>query len=85
MSEAKLYRISGYYMKLKTKVPLSFECKALKVEDAIEKAFSEIGSRHRVKRDRIFIAKKTDITEITVDEAKDPQYKEMDEENFEIY
>jgi len=55
MSEVKMYRIKG-------RIPMGFlrtsfvkEIKALKPEHALEKIYSELGSRHKLKRKRIEI------------------------------
>jgi large subunit ribosomal protein LX len=41
----------------------------MKEEDAIEKIYSEIGSKHHVKRTSIKIV---EVSEISVDEVQDP-------------
>lgn len=81
----KLYQVKGYFIKGKDKIPLTFECRALKETDALEKAYSEIGSRHRVKRDRIFIDKKTGIKTIPMEEGREPEFVDIESEDFVIY
>jgi len=81
----KVFRVTGYYIKIKKKIPVVFECRATSEENALEKAYSEIGSRHRVKRDRIFIEKDGGINEISVEEAREPEIAELDSEDFVIY
>ncbi|MHA2503952.1 MAG: 50S ribosomal protein L18Ae [Candidatus Kariarchaeaceae archaeon] len=82
---ANIFRIKGFFIKGKTRIPLTFECRAYKEEDALEKAFSEIGSRHRVKRDRIFIERGKGIEIISAEEAVNPEFSEMDDASFKIY
>jgi large subunit ribosomal protein LX len=84
-SKINLYRLSGYFIKGKDKIPINFETRASTVENAIEKAFSEIGSRHRVKRDRIFIEKDKGVQIITSDQAKEPEFAEMEQDDFKIF
>lgn len=82
---ANIYRISGYYIKVKTKIPFIFECRAYKVENALEKVFSELGSRHRVKRDRIFIERDKGIKTINAEDARNPEFLDMNADDFVIY
>lgn len=83
-NKVKLYQIRGYYIKERNKFPLYVECKASKIEDALEKAYSDVGSRHKVKRDRIFIEKKTGIKEIDLSEARNPEFEDLQKADFEI-
>ena len=59
MSEVKTYRIVGRMLigvsSLPQWVKFTKDVRALKVEDAIEKVLSEIGSKHKVKRCNIKI------------------------------
>ncbi len=47
MSEVKRFRITGEIKKGKTKVPFSVEFNAVKKEHALQRLYSEMGSRHR--------------------------------------
>ncbi|MCY3413650.1 MAG: 50S ribosomal protein L18a [Candidatus Heimdallarchaeota archaeon] len=82
----KVYRVTGELRKTqkKMKIPLMMEVRAHKVEDVLEKVFSEIGSRHRVKREDILIPKDGGIVEITPEEARSPIFQQMDESSFVI-
>ncbi|MHA2357160.1 MAG: 50S ribosomal protein L18Ae [Candidatus Heimdallarchaeaceae archaeon] len=75
MSSVKTYHISGEFKKRKRKIPFGKYIRALNVEDAVEQVFSVVGSKHRVKRNVIFIDEKN-IREITEpDEIKDSVVK----------
>lgn len=83
----KIYRITGEFVKTQTKsrIPLMMEVRASKPEDALEKVYSEIGSRHKVKRREILIPKKGGIVEISVEEAKSKIFEDLDNKDFIIY
>ena len=57
MSEFKVFKVSGEVMKKQFFEAMKFsqEIKAIKKEHAIERVYSEIGSRHRAKRGQITI------------------------------
>lgn len=57
MSEVKRFRITGEIKKGKTKVPFSVEFNAMKEEHALQRLYSEMGSRHRARRFEVKIAK----------------------------
>ena len=64
MSSVKTFHIRGEFKKRKDKIPFGKYVRALNVEDALEVVYSIVGSKHRVKRNMIFINAK-DIKEIT--------------------
>ncbi len=71
MSSVKTFHIRGEFKKRKEKIPFGKYVRALNVEDALEVVYSVVGSKHRVKRNLIFIETK-DIKEITnLEEIKD--------------
>ena len=71
MSSVKTYHIRGQFKKRKRKISFGKYVRALNVEDALEQVYSVIGSKHRVKRNVIYINSK-DIKEITnPEEIKD--------------
>lgn len=71
MSSVKTFHIRGEFKKRKEKIPFGKYVRALNVEDALEVIYSIVGSKHRVKRNMIFINTK-DIKEITnFEEIKD--------------
>jgi large subunit ribosomal protein LX len=60
MSQVKTYKVTGYLKKGGRKISFTKELKALKESDALEKIYSETGSRHKAKR---FDVKITEIKE----------------------
>ena len=65
----KIFRIKGKIVGKDEPMVFTKEYKAMKEEDAIEKIYSEIGSKHHVKRTSIKIV---EVSEISVDEVQDP-------------
>ncbi|ABR55716.1 50S ribosomal protein L18Ae [Methanococcus aeolicus] len=65
----KIYRIKGKIVGKDEPMVFTKEYKAMKEEDAIEKIYSEIGSKHNVKRASIKII---EVSEISADEVQDP-------------
>ncbi len=65
--EVKVFRIEGYYVKKRKKIFFSEEMRALSKEHALELIYSNIGSRHRVKRRDVIIE---EINVISPKEAK---------------
>ena len=57
MSEVKKFRITGEIKKGQSRIPFSVEFNAMKEEDALQRLYSEMGSRHRARRFEIKIAK----------------------------
>jgi large subunit ribosomal protein LX len=57
MSEVKKFKITGEIKKGQSRIPFSVEFNALKEEDAIQRLYSEMGSRHRARRFEVKIAK----------------------------
>ncbi|MEM4461357.1 MAG: 50S ribosomal protein L18Ae [Candidatus Bathyarchaeia archaeon] len=57
MGEVKRFRITCSYRIGIFKTRFSKEVRALKLEDALEKLYSEVGSHHRVKRRNIRVEK----------------------------
>ena len=75
MSEIKIFRIIGNYMKNHKKYLFRKEVRALKEENALEKVLSQITSIGIFRR-QISIQ---GIKEITLDEAQDYLIKELSE------
>ena len=67
MSEIKIYRIVGTYLKKHKKYLFRKEVRALKEEDALEKAISQITSIGILRRQ----IKIQEIKEITLEESQD--------------
>jgi len=63
MVEVKTFRILGELRKSNLLFPIRFskEVRALKVEHALEKVYSEMGSKHRAKRREIRILKVEEV------------------------
>jgi len=55
MSEVKKFRITGEIKKGLSKIPFAVEFSALKKEHALQRLYSEMGSRHRARRFEIKI------------------------------
>lgn len=66
MEKVKVFRVKGETLDPKMRTPFVREIRALKPEDAVEKVYAELGSRHRLKRYHIRISK---IEEIKPGEA----------------
>jgi len=61
MSEVKVFRVTGEIRKPNLKTGFRKEVRALKPEDAVEKIYMELGSKHRAKRFQIKIVKVEEI------------------------
>jgi len=57
MNEVKTFNITGYVKKSGRKISFTKDVKALKESDALEKIYSEMGSRHKAKRFDIKVTK----------------------------
>ncbi len=57
MSETKVFRVTGEVNKQRFFIPMTFsqEIRAAKMEHAVEQVYTEMGSRHRAKRNQITI------------------------------
>ena len=73
-SEMKAFKVTGEINKPNLKTPFVRELIADKSETAVEKVYSEIGSKHRVKRHHIKITK---VEEIAPDQIENPILKKM--------
>jgi large subunit ribosomal protein LX len=74
MSEVKVFRVSGEVRKPNFQTEFQKEVRALKPEDAVEKVYMELGSKHRVKRFQIRISQ---VEEIGPEEIEDIIVKKM--------
>ncbi len=68
----KIFRVKGWFRTTWQKQMFVKELPALSEQQALERVFSEVGSKHKVKRRLIHIE---EITEIKPEEAKDPRLK----------
>jgi len=74
MSEVKVFRITGKIDKPNWKTNFRKEARALKPEDAVEKIYKELGSKHRAKRFQIKIL---EVKEISPEEVTNPIIKKL--------
>jgi len=74
MSEVKVFRVSGKIRKPNFQTEFRKEVRALKPEDAVEKVYMLLGSKHRVKRFQMTISK---VEEIKLEEIKDIIVKKL--------
>jgi large subunit ribosomal protein LX len=70
----KVFRVTGEIRKPNLKTPFVKEVLADKSEHAVEKVYTEIGSKHRVKRYHMTISK---VEEIKPEEIANPILKKM--------
>ncbi len=74
MSEVKVFRITGEIVKPNLKTTFKKEIRALSPENAKEKIYTDIGSKHRVKRYHIRIQK---IEEVSSEEIENPLIRRL--------
>jgi len=70
----KVFRVTGEIRKPNLKTSFKKEVIALKPEHAIEKVYTELGSKHRVKR---FHIKILNVEEIQPQDIKNPTLKKL--------
>jgi large subunit ribosomal protein LX len=68
MSEVKVFRVIGKIRKPNFETDFRKEVRALKPEDAVEKVYMLLGSKHRVKRFQMTISK---VEEVAPSEIED--------------
>jgi len=74
MSEVKVFRVIGKIRKPNFRTEFRKEVRALKPEDAVEKVYMELGSKHRVRRYQMTISK---VEELSLEEIEDVLVKKM--------
>ena len=74
MSEVKVFRVIGKIRKPNFQTEFRKEVRALKPEDAVEKVYMELGSKHRVKRFQMTISK---VEELGPEEIENVLMKKM--------
>ena len=72
--KTKIFRIQGKFMRGNSLKPFTRELKATNEDEIKEKIYSEFGSKHHIKRNKIKIE---DIKEISEDEVLDPVVKAL--------
>lgn len=74
MGEVKIFRIRGEITHPSMRTSFMKEVRALKLQDALERIYSEMGSRHKLERCHIRI---TEVREIPPEEVTDPILKQL--------
>jgi len=74
MSEIKVFRVTGKIDKPNWRTDFKKEIRALKPEEAVERIYKEMGSKHRAKRFQIKILK---VEEIGIEEITDPVVRKL--------
>jgi large subunit ribosomal protein LX len=74
MSEVKVFRVIGEIRKPNFQTEFRKEVRALKPEDAVEKVYMELGSKHRVRRFQMTISK---VEELSPEEIEDVLVRKM--------
>jgi len=74
MSEIKVFRVTGKITKPNWQTSFQKEIRALRQEEAVDRVYKEIGSKHRAKRFQIKILK---VEEIKPEEVTDPTVKKL--------
>lgn len=77
--DVKIYRVTGLALvspdRLRRWQKFSVEVRAVKKEDAVERVFSELGSRHKLKRSHIKILT---VEEIDASEARSKFVRDLE-------
>ena len=74
MSEIKVFRITGELVKPNLRTAFRKEIRALSPENAKEKIYTDLGSKHRAKRFQIRILQ---VEEIPPEEVKSPLIRKL--------
>lgn len=74
MSKVKVFRVTGRIRKPNFETEFQKEVRALKPENAVEKVYMELGSKHRVKRFQMTISK---VEELDPEEIQDLTVRKM--------
>ena len=69
-----MFRVVGRITKPNYMTDFRKEVRALKPEEAVERVYKEIGSKHKAKRVHIKVLK---VDEITVEEITDPVIRKL--------
>ena len=57
MTEVKIFRITGQVKKARVTIPFAVEIRAMKDRDAIERLYTDLGSRHKARRAEVKLKK----------------------------
>jgi len=74
MTKVKVFQVIGEIVKPNFQTKFRKEIRALKPEDAVEKIYKDLGSKHRVKRFQIKIS---EVKEIGPEEIASPLIKKL--------
>jgi len=74
MSEVKIFRVTGKITKPNWQTNFQKEIRALKQEEAVDRVYKEIGSKHKAKRFQIKILK---VEQIKPEEVTDVAVKKL--------
>lgn len=74
MSEIKVFRVTGKINKPNWKTSFRKEVRALKPEEAVDRIYKEMGSKHRAKRFQIKILR---VEEISPEEITNPIIRKL--------
>lgn len=74
MSEIKIFRVTGKITKPNWQTNFQKEIRALRQEEALDRLYKEIGSKHKAKRFQIKIVK---VEEIKPEEVTDLTVKKL--------
>ena len=78
--EVKVYRVTGVALfspdRTRDWQPFTIDVRAVKKEDAVEKVYSDLGSKHKLKRAHIKIL---EVKEISPEEAKYKHIRDLSE------
>ncbi|ASJ07534.1 50S ribosomal protein L18Ae [Thermococcus pacificus] len=72
--EVKVFRVKGVFERNGKKERFTREYRGLKKEDVVEILYSEVGSKHRVPRNKIWIEA---VEEIKPEEAENPIVRKL--------
>jgi len=70
----KVFKVTGEIQKPNLKTPFKKEVVAIKPEHAVEKVYTELGSKHRVKR---FHIKIVNVEEVPLEEIENPLLRKL--------
>lgn len=70
MTEVKTFRITGEVKKAHATMPFSLEIRAMKDQDAIERIYTDMGSRHKAKRREIKLTHIEELKSVETETAK---------------
>ncbi len=70
MTEVKTFRITGEVKKPRATIPFSSDIRAMKDQDAIDRIYAEMGSRHKAKRREIKLTRVEELKSTETETAK---------------